>query len=227
MVALAATLSHVARYTTDEMVAWWVGAAPENKDRRAERWIDLSSQLKAGMDRLVGGRDEMPHRFRDAAAELLATSGPHALLEVTQDVLFRAIFNAADGEHLEDTVEQAGALNARYPRAGILVQMFSGDHAVSGGWAEEIPLFGLETVDDVRSAPAMHRWLGDRLRSDEGDVDFIAAALAILSSDWHASTIATMDDQELLEFWAGGSHYAVTCPLRPQLWPPRPGYWRR
>ncbi len=59
-------------------------------------------------------------------------------------------------------------MNAVFPRAGDLWKAVEADLAVAGGWYEDLQACAEpEPLGDVKQAPALLRWLGDRRWNDE------------------------------------------------------------
>ncbi|WP_028654946.1 hypothetical protein [Nocardioides sp. J54] len=224
IVALAMVSRQFARATTDEVVAWWLGADPalEGEDPAGEqRWEPLASALLRAVTEQSGphGHVPTPAALLTAARDLLVTSKPEALLQVVQDALFTTVQNEQiDPDDLGDVTRR---LDDAFPRAGELWMAVEEDVALVRGWYDElVERCSPAPIEVARRMPALARWLGD-LGQEDGIAEYVAAAIAVFCVGPVESTLDDLPDGELLELWATGDGATEIVP-RPRRWPPAP-----
>lgn len=222
-VALAQMWPRQSRYTTTEITRWWLGPDPHADQAPGGpevAWEAIARLLLAAIAACSGPGEPAPPStaLRKRAADLLADCSREPLLEVVQDALFAtAHWVEIDPEDITDV---AAAMNAVFPRAGELWKAAEADLALAGGWYEDLQQSGQpEPLSDVKQAPAITRWMGEKRWDDEGTIEYVAAALAAFTHDEIDGSLAMKTDDDMLDLWATGSAAARIGP-RPHQWPP-------
>ena len=222
-VALAQLWSRQSRYTTTEMTRWWLGSdahadpAPGGPE---VSWQAIARQLMAAIDLGADPDGAAPPATTlwKRADDLLADCSREPLLEVVQDALFATVhWVEVDPEEVTD---MSATMNILFPRAGELWSAVEADLALAGGWYEDLEqACDPEPVIDVKQAPALTRWMGEKRWDDQGTIEFVAAALATFAHDEINGSLAMKTDDDVLDLWANGARVAGLGP-RPRQWPP-------
>lgn len=222
-VALAQMSPRLRPYTTTQLTRWWLGTDPhadEAPGGQKVAWEPIARLLLAA-DNLGPGPDGVtlsPTVLRERATDLFAACSREPLLEVVQDALFATV------QWVEidpgDIADVTAAMNAVFPRAGDLWKAVEADLAVAGGWYADLQECGEpEPLGDVKQAPALLRWLGDRRWNDEGTIEYVAAALAAFAHEDIAGSLAMKTDDDVIDLWVHGNLTVQVGP-RPRQWPP-------
>lgn len=223
VVALTQMWPPQARYTTAELIRWWLGSDPDADHVPGGpevAWHEIARLLLGAIDQGPGpdGPAAPPSRLRSLATGLFAECGREPLLEVVEDALFGTVqWVEMDSEDIADA---AAAMNSRFPRAGDLWKAVEADVALTGGWLDDVEPADPGPLSDVAQAPALERWMGERRWKDEEAIEYVAAALAIFADDRVDVAIGSRTDGDLLNLWATG--WPPQSGPRPRQWPPAP-----
>lgn len=222
VVALAEMWPLLARATTYETIQWWLG--PGRHDHASGgpevRWDSIARSLLAAID-AGPGPAPTPQDLRTRSRNLLADCSREALLEVVQD----ALFTTAQWAQIESEEMPlvAADMDAVFARTGALWKAVEADLAVAGGWYADLVDCDPEPLDVVRARPALERWGGDARWTDDGAIEYGAAALAIFTNDRIDAALGNMTDNEIIDLWASG-YLPIQIGPQPRHWPPEPQY---